>query len=120
MSVEWHQDVVSYRSRRTHRHAPPAEFVARYGPSGPVYQARSGSLDYFLVERYCLFNQDRDGAIGVIDVQHVPWPIQTATVTIERNTMAGAVGIAIPDEPPVAHFARALDVVAWNRALLSE
>jgi uncharacterized protein YqjF (DUF2071 family) len=120
MSAESRGGIVVYRSRRTHRHAAPAEFAARYAPSGPEYQAQPGTLDYFLVERYCLFNHDRKGDLGFLDVHHVPWPLQPATVTVERNTMATAIGITLPDQPPVARFARALDVVAWNREALSE
>ena len=120
MSVDVRDGVVSYRSRRTHRDAPVAEFVAEYAPTGPVYHAEPGSLDYFLTERYCLFTQERRGGIDFQDVHHTPWPLQPAAVTIERNTMARAHGIELPDEPPLAHFARSLDVVAWNQESLSQ
>jgi hypothetical protein len=32
--------------------------------------------------------------------------------------MAAAIGIKLPDEPPLAHFAHGVDVVAWNRKSL--
>jgi uncharacterized protein YqjF (DUF2071 family) len=118
MAVDNRGDVVAYRSRRTHSDAPAAEFVAEYAPVGPVYHAESGTLDYFLTERYCLFNQNRSGELGFLDVHHLPWPLQPATCTIQVNTMAAALGIALPDEPPLAHFAGSLDVVAWTRELL--
>lgn len=120
MTVDARDRAVSYRSHRTHRLAPPADFVAEYAPAGPAYHAQPGTLDYFLTERYCLFSQGRDGEIGCLDVHHLPWPLQPATVAIEQNTMAAAIGITLPDRPPIAHFAGALDVVAWNRESLSE
>lgn len=119
MTADTRVDIVSYRSHRTHRDAPPADFIAEYSPSGPVHYADQRTLDYFLTERYCLFNQDRKGEVGFIDVHHLPWPLQQATVTIERNTMAAALGITLPDQAPLAHFARGVDVVAWNRESLS-
>lgn len=119
MAVETSGYTTFYRSRRTHRDAPPAEFVAQYEPIGQVYHAEPGTLDYFLTERYCLFNRDRRGNLGYIDVHHLPWPLHQAAVTIERNTMAAAIGVALPNVPPLAHAARSLDVLAWNRQPLS-
>jgi uncharacterized protein YqjF (DUF2071 family) len=115
MSVEHHGDAVHYTSRRVHPDAPAAEFVASYAPAGDVYEAKRGTLDYFLVERYCLFAVSQSGELGYLDVHHHPWPLQPATVRIDANTMAAATGIRLPPEPPLAHFARHLEVVAWNR-----
>jgi uncharacterized protein len=120
MTVDALNDVVSYNSHRTHSGAPPADFAAEYAPAGPAYHAAPGTLDYFLTERYCLFNQNRNGGLGCLDVHHLPWPLQPATVTIAQNTMARALGITLPDEPPLAHFARGVDVVAWHREPLAE
>jgi uncharacterized protein YqjF (DUF2071 family) len=118
MSVERRGDGIDYTSRRVHADAPPAEFVASYTPAGDVYQAKLGTLDHFLVERYCLFAASRRGELGYLDVHHHPWPLQPATLRIETNTMMEAAGIQLPAEPPLAHFARDLEVVAWNRQLL--
>src|SRR5687768_422375 len=56
-------DWVNYQSTRTHRSAPAAEFTARYRPTGSVFAARPGTLDYFLTERYCLYSADRAGRV---------------------------------------------------------
>jgi uncharacterized protein YqjF (DUF2071 family) len=50
--------------------SPPVEFRGDYGPTGPVYQARRGSIDHFLAERYCLYAQDRRGRITTIEIHH--------------------------------------------------
>lgn len=109
-------DWVEYASRRTHFAAPRAEFRARYRPTGPRYSSRSGDLDHWLTERYALFVTDRGGAPLIGEIDHSPWPLQPAEVLIEANTMAHAAGIALPDSPPLAHFAERLDVVAWSLA----
>ena len=113
--VTRHGEAVEYRSTRVHSGAPPAEFAGSYAPAGNVFEAKPGTLEYFLVERYCLFLVNQSGELGYLDVHHHPWPLQPATVRIETNTMAAASGILLPSEPPLAHFARDLEVVAWNR-----
>jgi uncharacterized protein YqjF (DUF2071 family) len=120
MTVDARDTAVAYRSHRTHRDAPPADFVAAYAPTGPTYHAPPGTLDYFLTERYCLFSQDRKGELGFLDVHHLPWPLQPATGRIARNTMTEALGITLSPDAPLAHFARGVDVVAWNRESLAQ
>jgi uncharacterized protein YqjF (DUF2071 family) len=107
-------DAVDYRSVRTHRGAPAAELRARYRPAGEPYHAAPGTLDHWLTERYRLFGRRRSGRVYGIDVHHAPWPLQRAEVEIERNTMAAASGIHLPDAPPLAHFASPVDVLAWG------
>jgi uncharacterized protein YqjF (DUF2071 family) len=105
---------VRYASVRTHRGAPPAEFVGRYRPAGPAVAARAGTLDHWLTERYCLYAADRRGVVRRGDIYHDPWPLRPAEAEVERNTMADPLGVRLPDVPPVLHFARRLDVVAWR------
>ena len=88
-----------------------AEFRAVYRPTGSAYHCESGSLDYWLTERYTLFAK-RAGALLRLDIEHAPWPLQPATIEIERNTMAQAAGITLPNDAPHVRFARTLDVVA--------
>ena len=47
MSLKYDGDWIEYRSIRTHRGAPAAEFCARYRPTGPVFRADPGSLEPF-------------------------------------------------------------------------
>jgi uncharacterized protein len=107
---------VEYRSRRAHRGAPAASFHARYAPTGEPSPARPGTLDSWLTERYRLYGRRRSGRVYAIDIHHAPWPLQAARVVIERNTMAEAAGVRLPDAAPTAHFARRLDVLAWAPA----
>src|SRR5215217_5680279 len=57
MDVRCEGPRVDYTSRRTGDGAA-AELVVRYEPTGPAYHAQPGTLDYFLTERYCLYNVD--------------------------------------------------------------
>ncbi|HEV2215246.1 MAG TPA: DUF2071 domain-containing protein, partial [Terracidiphilus sp.] len=76
-------------------------------------ESRPGSLEYFLTERYCLFTVNRTGQVVRANVHHVPWPLEDAEAEITRNTLAEAIGIALPNEPPVLHYSRRLAVYVW-------
>jgi uncharacterized protein YqjF (DUF2071 family) len=107
------REETDYRSERRERTAPPAVFDATYRPTGPARPAAPGSLDEFLTARFCLFAVDGAGRLERTDIRHRPWPLQPATAVIRTNTMAAGLGIALPDEEPVLHFSRRLDVVSW-------
>ncbi len=107
---------IYYESARTHRGAPKADFRASYRPLGEICAATAGSIEQWLVERYCLYSADRRERIWRGEIHHAPWPLQSAEAEIEKNTMAATLGIALPDTPPLLHFARRLEVVAWRLA----
>ncbi|WP_309122062.1 DUF2071 domain-containing protein [Paenibacillus sp.] len=104
---------VDYRSRRTHRKAAPAEFAGRYAPISEPFRAAAGSLESWLTERYALYIVRRGGVYRG-DIHHEPWPLQLAQADIRSNTMAAAAGIALPEEPPLLHYAHRLDVLFWT------
>jgi hypothetical protein len=108
------QEGIHYISRRVHPGAPPAYLLARFGPTGPVDTAQSGSLEAWLTERYCLYTADPHGRLLRGDIHHLPWPLQPAWADLFANTMAAAHGITLPDVPPLLHFARRLDIYAWT------
>jgi uncharacterized protein YqjF (DUF2071 family) len=107
-------DGVHYTSRRTHRGAPSAVFTASYGPAGEARHSLPGTLEYFLTERYCLYAQDARGRAWRGAVHHLPWPLQPGEAEISDNTMAEQLGVKLPDTPPLVHFARRLETVAWR------
>jgi uncharacterized protein YqjF (DUF2071 family) len=113
------KDNVEYSSVRTHRGAPPAVFQGRYRPTGAAYESTPGTLESWLTDRYCLYSANRTGKIWRGDIDHVPWPLQPAEAQIDRNTMTDQIGLTLPDTPPLLHFARRLDVVAWLPQRLS-
>ena len=78
-------------------------FHARYGPDGDVFEARKGSLESFLIERYCLY-AEHAGRLLRAEIHHAPWPLQPARGEIELNTMAP---VELPPGEPVLHYARA-------------
>lgn len=114
MSVYRRGEEMSYTSKRTHRGAPPAEFVGQYRSTSEVYRSEPGSLEHWLTERYCLYAVASRNRLYRADISHVPWPLQTAEADITTNTMAASHGITLPDTKPLLHFSRKLDMVAWR------
>lgn len=113
MSAAGRGDTITYRSHRTHRHAAPADFVATYGPTATVTLSEPGTIAHWLTERYALYTTDPRGRLYRGEIHHRQWPLQPAEAEITVNTMAQAHGIALPAIPPLLHFARRLDIVAW-------
>ena len=112
MTVKPCHDHIEYQSRREHGR-PEALLVASYRPLGLPFSPRDGTLEYFLTERYCLYNLDHSGAPYRLEIHHPPWPLQTAEAEFPRNTMADAAGISLPQTPPLLHFSKRQDMVAW-------
>jgi len=104
---------IHYRSTRTHRGAPVAEFEARYGAAGPVYNSAPGTLERWLTERYCLYSIGPRQSLWRGEIHHKLWPLQPARAEISLNTMAASHGFVLPDEKPILHYVKNIDVVAW-------
>ena len=114
MRVRVDGDRIDYASRRTDDTGAPAEFVARYHPVGPPFEAELGSLDYFLTERYCLYNVDARFRAYRLEIHHPPWKLRRAGAEISSNTMAEAAGVRLPSRAPLLHFSARQDTVAWG------
>lgn len=112
MSVRSDDGTIQYDSRRD-GFGPDAEFSASYAPTGPPSAAQPGSLEYFLTERYCLYNLNHHDEPYRLDIHHPPWLLRPARAEFRVNSMADVQGIKLPDEPPVLHLVDRQDMVAW-------
>jgi uncharacterized protein YqjF (DUF2071 family) len=113
MSCEEPDSYIDYRSERCHAGAPPGQFFGRYRGVGPVYRSTPGTLEHWLTERYCLYAQDRAGRIRRGEIHHEPWPLQKAEADIHTCTVTDGWSIPLPDEPPLLHFVRRINVIGW-------
>jgi uncharacterized protein YqjF (DUF2071 family) len=80
--------------------------------------AQPGSLEHFLVERYCLYDVTRRGIPYRLEIHHPPWRLQAARAEIARNTMTAPISVPLPATQPILHFSRRQDVVAWRPVAL--
>jgi uncharacterized protein len=111
MTVSQTMTGVEYRSSR--KSEPSAKFSGTYGPTGPAFVASRASLEYFLTERYCLYHLHHHGAPYRLEIHHPPWPLQPAQAQFRRSTMAEVNGLTLANQPPLLHFAKRQDMVAW-------
>jgi uncharacterized protein len=90
----------------------PASYLIRAVPTGPVGSAGLGTLEHFLVERYLLYAL-ADDRLYRGQVHHHPYPLQSAVVLSLDESLLAAADIPRPDRPPLAHFARGVDVKVY-------
>jgi uncharacterized protein YqjF (DUF2071 family) len=112
MAVERSGGEIRYRSTRV---GSTALLRARYRPTGAVFRARPGTLEHFLIERYCLYTADGEH-VRRADIHHPPWDLQAAEGELAENTMAAAAGISLGAREPLLHYAQRQDVVIWPPA----
>ncbi len=110
MAVRREEDWIHYASARR---GAPAELSLRYRPMGPVRHAEKGQLEYFLTERYALYNVLRGRVVLRAEIHHEPWPLQPAEAEISRNTLLGAHGITVSQNQPLLHYAERQDTILW-------
>jgi uncharacterized protein len=117
MTIERAGDDVLYRTRRT---SAQAALSVRYRPAGRVFQARPGTLEHFLTERYCAYTLDARARVLRIDIHHPRWPLQAAHADIKQNTMTAPHDIELPAEQPLLHYSARQDVVIWPPAPINQ
>ena len=116
MDIQVQQGMFHYQSQRqvaSWFSASSAAYEGLYRPNGSVFFAQQGTLEYWLVERYCLYTVSKKNRLYRVDIHHASWPLQPAEQLSKRNTMAAAWGIELPDQPPLLHFSKQQDVLFW-------
>jgi uncharacterized protein YqjF (DUF2071 family) len=112
MAAACEEREIAYRSLRTDRRGRGARLVARYAPAGDGFLAKTGTLEHFLTERYCLYAQRRQGRLLRAEIHHAPWRLQNASATFEENTMTAGLGVELKGAP-LLHFSKLQEVVVW-------
>jgi hypothetical protein len=104
--------VYNFATERTQKEKPPAAFFASFHPQGAAQSPAPGSLEAFLVERYCLYYV-MNGAVYRGDIHHAEWKLQNAIATIAVNTVPAAVGLELPSKPDHIVFCESTDTLIW-------
>jgi uncharacterized protein YqjF (DUF2071 family) len=104
---------ISLSSRRRSDEAT-AELKMEYGPIDKAFIPQPGTLEHWLTERYSLFAVRPDGRLAYGEIDHRPWKLQRAEADVMVNTMLEPLGIIAPMQPPLLHFSRSIDAVAWK------
>jgi uncharacterized protein len=108
MSLEAADDQVRYESRRRRG---TAVFRGTYAPVGPTFNATPGSLEEFLVERYCLYTSLLGTRLR-LEIDHPAWSLQQARASFDENTMAEPLGLRLQGAP-LLHYAHRQETIGW-------
>jgi uncharacterized protein len=115
MGLERHDWVIRFTSRRTQRRAAPADFEAAWRVGDELGEARPGSLDFFLLERYGLYSAHK-GRLYRARIFHRPWTLHSASLLSCRSTMLESQGLPAPGGEPLLHQqGEPLRVRVWPR-----
>lgn len=106
MSVSVTDQSVAYRHRRG-----ALGFQATYRPLGPL-ASEENSFERWATARYCLYCQNRKGALYRGEIHHAPWPLQKAEVAITENCFLDA--FPVGEMHPSVLFSKSLDVVVFS------
>lgn len=82
---------------------------------GDTMQAKSGSLEEFLFERYCLYTlHNKKLSIGY--THHNPWVFRKAKAEVTSNTLTESYDLGISDvlQPDLVHITDGVSVHAWS------
>jgi uncharacterized protein len=118
MSLERRDRTICFASRRAHRRAASAEFEAVWTVGERLPRCEPGSLEFFLIERYCLYSA-RGGRLYRVRIFHKPWPLHAARMLSCRSTMIEAQGMPSPEGEPLLHQqGEPLRVRVWPKTRL--
>lgn len=122
MSIDRAGDDIQFRCQATDQGAELAEFAVAYRPTDKSFQAESGSIEEFLVERsrYYAFRNEKARLTGhetssrgrtlrVGEIAREPWKLRPARANIRTNTLFSANSIESPTADPLFHYSRRFD-----------
>ena len=80
--------------------------------SDPV-PTEKGSLEEWLVERYCVYTVNKKGVPLRGDILHEPWLLEKAEAEFHQNTLLSSLNIVAENEKPILHYAKSRVVRFW-------
>jgi uncharacterized protein len=111
IALEQENETINYDLARTDD--PPAEFHASWKIGGNPRFAKPDTLEFFLVERYCLYATRGDRLLRA-RIHHEPWPLQDAALNSLDSTMLESHGLPAPADEPLLHYAEEIAVDIWG------
>ncbi|HEX5053085.1 MAG TPA: DUF2071 domain-containing protein [Planctomycetota bacterium] len=96
---------VYYESERVDARAPVASFRASWSGGAVPAPALPGTLEHFLVERYCMYAWRR-GRLTCGEIAHAAWQLARAEVHLDTCDMMRLLGCEL-EGPPVSALAAA-------------
>ena len=115
MTMRHDGDVLRYWSERRWPGPRPARFEASYRVGTARGTARPGTVENFLLERYALFAQRRDGSLWRGLVHHEPYSFHDVELLELRHCMTSVSSLGPCEEPPAfAPYSPGVDVDVYD------
>lgn len=109
---EKHHDI-HFTSTRIHLGAPAARCEGTWSCGESLPSPPSDTLDFFLIERYCLYTTWL-GQLFRVRIFHRPWPLRRVERLSFTSTMLESQGLPTPSEEPLLHAqGESLQVGIW-------
>jgi uncharacterized protein len=102
MRLRAHDSDIQFASTRVHPGAPAARFEGTWARSEPRPSPPPDSLEFFLVERYCLYTTPW-GRLYRVRIFHRPWPLRRVERLSFTSTMLESQGLPTSPEAPRRH-----------------
>ena len=110
-NVKRNEDALKWQSRRS---SDGAQLRGTSNPKGSIQSAASGTLEFFLFERYCLYTEHQD-CLRRAYVYHQPWSFQEGDVELETNTLLESYNMELDVlSPELVHISKGLPVKTWS------
>jgi uncharacterized protein YqjF (DUF2071 family) len=109
MSVASEDGTIHYRSRRKWPHSTGVSSDIVVKPGGRFAIDELTERDHFLTARFRLYTL-RYGRLGLVQIEHQPWPLAHATVVTLNQNLIDAAGLPAPQGQPVVHYSSDIDV----------
>jgi uncharacterized protein len=102
--MELHEEngTIHFASTRSEGSEPFPGFEARWIRTTPLTPPDPSSLDFFLIERYCLFSAS-DRHLHRARIHHRPWPLRRAELLSIESSMLARQGLPGVTGDPLLH-----------------
>lgn len=88
-------------------------FDCEYQPTSDKFLAETGTLEKWLIERYCFYSANSNGSLYRTEILHKPFQLQVAQSTHLKNTF-----VESDIHPSLLHYVKRNEVLIWNREKL--
>ena len=84
-----------------------------YRPTSDQRLAVKGSLEEWLVERYCLYTVNKRGEPMRSDIRHRSWLLQDVEVDFQDSSIFSDHWISLSSQKPICHYSKKKEVQIW-------
>lgn len=115
VSIQKKGETFHYNSIRKCETKIPIICKGTYTPLPEVYFPETGTLDYWLTERYCFFSIDKEDNIYCTEIHHPPWPLQKVVTEPCMNSLFSLFHFDLTSVGPISHFSKGVNTLIWSK-----